>query len=386
MTGCKAASPEDPLKNMTTFTTQDGSVSISLDKDWHSSETDLDFWLVVTDDLESEGCFVMQYPKYLFEGSVYDISSLKELVNDNFNLSEIESADAVEVPGMTNISVETCKMTADGDSCKAIVAYGETDYAFYAIVQVAPILTKAAVNSFKVSCSTFEEAVPEIQNSSTVALSDTLRWINGTYAILTALNQQDYNLYGGIAANETNQLMTQASLEEWWGVTDRTTADENMDWLLNEGHRASFISEMEQFEAEGITEVKPKDYADYLYEWYDVTEEEAASYATLYGYYKEFGANAIDAWDYSRAMSFLASSYIAGYYTEQEALDLAFEIAGTIQESFTSWEDYMENYLRGYEYWSGESSDERRSVYEEIKGRSDSPFSLDWNLTFEKTW
>jgi len=46
----------------------------------------------------------------------------------------------------------------------------------------------------------------------------------------------------------------------------------------------------------------------------------------------------------------------------------------------------MESYFIGYEYWAGESSYERREIYEEIKASSDDPFRLDWNMTFEKSW
>ena len=46
----------------------------------------------------------------------------------------------------------------------------------------------------------------------------------------------------------------------------------------------------------------------------------------------------------------------------------------------------MDSYFIGYEYWAEESSDERRAVYEDLKAASDSPFNVDWNLEFEKTW
>ena len=46
----------------------------------------------------------------------------------------------------------------------------------------------------------------------------------------------------------------------------------------------------------------------------------------------------------------------------------------------------MESYLLGYEYWGQESSDERRGIYEDLKGRADNPYAVDYNLTLEKTW
>lgn len=40
----------------------------------------------------------------------------------------------------------------------------------------------------------------------------------------------------------------------------------------------------------------------------------------------------------------------------------------------------MDSYLRGYEFWSYESGDARREIYEDIKTRNDNPYLLDWNL------
>lgn len=46
----------------------------------------------------------------------------------------------------------------------------------------------------------------------------------------------------------------------------------------------------------------------------------------------------------------------------------------------------MESYFAGYEYWSEESGDERRNIYENLKSSSDNPFLLDWNTALEKSW
>ncbi len=78
--------------------------------------------------------------------------------------------------------------------------------------------------------------------------------------------------------------------------------------------------------------------------------------------------------------------YLAGYYTEEEALDKSLEIAQTLQPLFTSWDDLIASYMRGYEYWAEESSADRQAVYEDLKTRSDNPYTVDYNTTLEKTW
>jgi len=204
-------------------------------------------------------------------------------------------------------------------------------------------------------------------------------WINGTYAVLTELNGGDYTLLGGMKANEVNKRLEIESLDEWWGVTDRASADENLNWLLDAGHRTDYASLMQSLEEDGASELEQTELTEYLG---DITGDanEGIYLAKAYDNYVNYGAGAIDGWDYCRAASLCGWYYIAGYYTEQEALDKSLEIAQTIQNSFSSWDEMMDSYLRGYEYWSYESGDARREIYEDIKTRDNSPYLLDWNL------
>ena len=79
-------------------------------------------------------------------------------------------------------------------------------------------------------------------------LTDTIRWFNASYAVLTDLNGWDYNRFAGLAANDDVMAMEQKSLEEWWSVTDRATADSTLDWILTEGHRDTFAEDMAYLE------------------------------------------------------------------------------------------------------------------------------------------
>ena len=98
------------------------------------------------------------------------------------------------------------------------------------------------------------------------------------------------------------------------------------------------------------------------------------------------GEKAIDGWDYCRALNLLGYYYTAGYYTDTEALDKSLEIAQKVQEEFGSWDELIDSYMVGYEYWGEESSDERKAVYEELKGKEDNPYTVDFKMTLEKTW
>ncbi len=217
--------------------------------------------------------------------------------------------------------------------------------------------------------------------------SDTLRWINASYAILTALNDNDYTVYGGMEVNEQNQKSQVAALDEWWGVSDRASADEVLAWVLEKGHRVSFVEDTAFLEQSAVMDGVPRaSYVATILEAFEVDEAQARFMADTYAMYQDYGKGAIDAWDYCRALNLLSFYYVAGYYEREEALDKSLEIAGRLQAMYSSWDELADSYLRGYAYWTGESSEERRAVYEKLKIREDSPYAVDYNVTLEKSW
>lgn len=218
------------------------------------------------------------------------------------------------------------------------------------------------------------------------ATDDTILWFNASHAVLTRLNGWDVTLFGEIPANAEGQEAGRQLLEEWWGVTDRQSADETMDWILEEGHRVEFGEVMDYYGTEGLAETAEADRTAWLYSNFDMTEDEAKAMADWYALYEADGEKTIAAWDYSRAMSLLGYYYIAGYYSETEALDKSLEVAAKIQNIFSSWDEFMESYLTGYEYWANESSNERRAVYAELKAEEDSLYNLAFDMTLEKSW
>lgn len=221
---------------------------------------------------------------------------------------------------------------------------------------------------------------------SKVKTSDTVQWFNNTYAILTVLNERDYTVYTGGPANTVSKMQAEVVLENSWSVTDRATADETLQWLLDEGHRLSLAEELEMLAELGLADIPETQRAETILEYYDLEETLAEQYAKWFSLYEQYGSDAAAGWDYSRAMWLLGYYYLAGYYTQEEALDQSLSLAKTIQSTFDSWDGFMESYFAGYEYWSEESSDDRREIYESLKSADDNPFRLDWNTPLEKTW
>ncbi len=220
-----------------------------------------------------------------------------------------------------------------------------------------------------------------------IMMSDTIRWFNACYAILTETNNRDYNLFGGLTNTESNRKDVIRLLDDGWGITDWDSADSTLEWIQKKGHRSEFAKIVRALEKDGMSDIPEDEREAFLLERYDVGgDERAYLYLEWYKMYEDYGIDAISGWDYCRAMSLLGFFYLAEYYTEEEALNKSLEIAQIMQPLFTSWDELMDSYLCGYEYWSEESSEERRAVYEDLKGREDSPYKIDYNLVLEKTW
>lgn len=329
---------------MKEFTSADETVSIQMNEKWTVQDmgSGSEGWVAAASANGSEAIMVMQLPKNIY--GTMDMDAWRKLINDSYSVSGAEAIENPSVPGMEVVETYGCSVTADGVKGEGRVLYGETDYAYYNILYVAMKINDAKTEYFKNVCASFQETAPEIEDVSAIERTDTVQWFNNTCAVLTAVNNWDYRLFGGAPANDSSKMIVQNMLNEWWEVTDHESADETMDWLLQEGHRVSYAEEMECSE------------------------------------------DAIAGWDYCRAMSLLGYYYLAGYYTEEEALDQSLEVAKTIQNTFDSWDSLMDSYFEGYEYWSEEDSSERREIYEGIKAESDSPFNLNWGMTLEKSW
>ena len=384
--GCRAKTPEDMLARMQEFSTPDDTASIYLDKSWKTQEAPMDGWLIAASSREDNAVFLLQFIKNGLSSQAGSMEDVKDIIKTSYNLSGETKAEAPEVPGMTNVTAITGRMSVDSAEVDAYIVYGETDYAYYSMAYAADKMNDSKIASFKVSCSKFRENAPEVEDRTTAELTDTIRWFNASYAVLTDLNGWDYNRFAGLAANDDVMAMEQKSLEEWWSVTDRATADSTLDWILTEGHRATFAEDMAYLEEAGIRDIAPQERSAFLLDQFEMTEDEAQNYAEMFGFYEQYGPDAIAGWDYCRAMNLMSFYYLAGYYTEQEALDTSLEIARTMQPLFESWDDLMSSYMRGYEYWAEESADERRALYEDLKTREDNPYSVDFKMQLEKTW
>lgn len=380
LTGCGKAE-QRPAKE---FYSEDGTVSIMLAENWREKDAAMDNWIGASGRNGQDAVMVIQSVKKKSPAVMEDI---QDTVKTACRISELEKlGDTGAVPEWTEQETYRCKLDMEGISGEGYIVYGETDYAYYAIVYAAKEIDEDKMSYVREVCASFQENAPEKIERTPVEMTDTILWMNGTYAVLTTLNGLDYTVFGGAEADAELIDIQKDMLAGQWGITDRKSADEKWDRLVSRGHRASFAEEMKGLKTDGLDGVPEEEREAFLSETYGLDTTEAERYGRFYKAYEEKGEDAISAWDYSRAVMLMSDFYYIGYYEAEEALDKSLEISLIIQEKFDSWDDFMESYLMGYEYWAEESGDMRRMVYELLLEEPDSPYRLDWNMKLQKDW
>lgn len=94
-----------------------------------------------------------------------------------------------------------------------------------------------------------------------------------------------------------------------------------------------------------------------------------------------------------RVNQLYADYYVCGYMDYEEAMDASPEKSLASQRMYGSWEEMMDAYMLGFQFWKGdlavtEDSPTRESYhyYEMLSSLEDSPFTLDWNMELKKSW
>ncbi|MDE6202234.1 MAG: DUF1266 domain-containing protein, partial [Lachnospiraceae bacterium] len=224
------------------------------------------------------------------------------------------------------------------------------------------------------------------------ALPDTVLWFNATYAPLIYSNGWDWKLVGGIKPTQENIEIMDYLLKQSWGVSDRESALESVENLKEKGHRNICRKCMEELEELGLLDLDEKEFKKAFLK--SGLTDKAYRYVIAYQMYQSgLDADAMAAWDLCRVNQLYASYYICGYMTYEEAMDASLENSLVLQEMYSSWDEMMDGYVLGYQFWQGDPdtkedspTKERRRMYEMMLQMEDNPYLLDWDMELEKSW
>lgn len=239
----------------------------------------------------------------------------------------------------------------------------------------------------------------EEQQAAAEELPQTVLWFNATYAPLTYSNGWNWRLIGGLEPTEENRDISRQLLVNSWSVRDRDSALETTKELLLNGHRKKCLDYTMQMDEWGLLELGEEAFVREIMTK-DVGDE-IGRYAVAYLMHRAgFEPEYIAAWDLCRVNQLYADYYFCGYMTYEEAMDASLANSLNLQELYGSWEEMVEAYLLGYQFWQGEPianvsgydygydspSQERRHYYEMLCEMEDGPYTLDWNMELKKSW
>lgn len=389
LAGCgKQGEPQ----SLTDYKSKNGTYSVGAPAGWTVDTSGNDELMSVDNADKSLSLVVQRFPKANVAALIPDGAAFVEYYHQSVTatLGQRKELEKPSIEGMTVLAAEEYSPTQNGVTAKGYLVYAESESAYYVVMATG--LEKQynknldLVKQMAVSLKEDPEAVKKAEE---ITLSDTLRWFNATYAVITTKNKANVNLVGGLEEGDAAKLQMQNGLEQSWGVTDHASAQENLQWLLTEGHNAELLEDYTEMGLGDVTREELEEILDYG----EFTAEDRAYYQVVYEAYSQFGENAIAGWDLSRAMQMCAWYYLAGYYTYEEAMDASLEIATRLQSTFGSWDEMMQSYLYGFQYWAEDDMEnpdsdsyERREIYNTLKEMPNGPFSVDWNLTFQKDW
>lgn len=311
------------------------------------------------------------------------------LLNREDACKTVLSEGTPAAPGsFKNVIAKEGIMTVAEGSSKVFIQCAETDKACYLFMLSASDRYDHYEKYEKIVPSLKEQMqFEELEIPKKEGLSDTQRWFNACYAVIIAQNGGDVGLLAGFEANSFYKELLAAVLERDWGVTDRKSLEEAIDGLKSGGHNRAALDDLSQIGADGMS----RDGLSAAMEKAGIDPEDKIALLAAFDAKAAYGEHAIAAWDQSRIMQLIGWGYIAGYYSYEEAMDESMEAARLIQQTFGSWEDFLNSYLYGYSYWSGgdlaDTSSRaygRKQAYEGLKAQG--VYEVDWNLEFTMDW
>lgn len=199
-------------------------------------------------------------------------------------------------------------------------------------------------------------------------LSPTLRWMNTAGSILLAANGGSFRNMGGLyyPGNENcpeRVEQTRQMLREYWGIETHDQAMEEMRSLVDTGMRARYGRDMRLLEKKygGCSEEELIAQAQKQ----NPKADEDSYLPRMLMSYRKYGDNALLGWDMGRAAYIIQSCYFAGYVSMEEVLDIGVEAGKKAQAFFRNWEEMMESYLLGGQYWLHEDRSDPKSMTSE---------------------
>lgn len=219
--------------------------------------------------------------------------------------------------------------------------------------------------------------------------SDTLQWFCSAYAIYTKYNNKDLGMIGGTAPEnkEMHERAIKSALNSGWGIESHRSAAAKINKLLSGGHRKKYRELIKDMKDEGLLNMSEEEMEEEVYQTREDNDDASECICAYYAYQK-FGEQAVDGWDYCRALQVLGDCYQADYISLEECLDQSLIVAKKLQSTFANWEDVCKSYLYGHYFWGHDSVDTewRWEIYEELAAMPEGPYTVPYDTELKENW
>ena len=205
----------------------------------------------------------------------------------------------------------------------------------------------------------------EAKRDTYTPLSPTLQWMNTAGSILLAANKDDFHYMGGVyyPGNENDPKKVEGikrSLWKYWEIQGHESAMDKMTRLVRSGMRVWYGEEMKKLETlyHGYSEEELIEVAKQE----NPNANEDSFLPKMIMAYRRYGENALLGWDMGRAAYIIQWCYYVGYVSMEEVLEIGVEAGQKAQNFFQNWEEMMESYLLGGQYWMREDASDPNSM------------------------
>ena len=204
------------------------------------------------------------------------------------------------------------------------------------------------------------------------------RWALAASAILSTYNHEPLDTL----SSRDSVVEARRLLQNSWDISNREDLLKTLDWIDQGGHRQLFNALGSR-----AANLSPDELAKAASR---LGAEDANSVMVAHQYYEKYSTQSIAAWDYARYINVCRWSVAAGYISEEEAWPRVMHAAQILQQTFTSWKEFGENYLVGREFWSLRQTridgQAMRAVYQGLLNRPASPWNrIPWNLPLQQS-
>lgn len=211
-------------------------------------------------------------------------------------------------------------------------------------------------NNFKRLIKIFQQQKYAHNSNAPVLSKEQLSALN-----IGAITSEQNMYYCDCLETEPDKEDVASRINEYYGVYDRDSALETLEWLLSRGHHIYYNAIMPVI-ANISSKVDDSHLSDFERDRYLGVYinniKETLQYLISYGFMKsgrEFKEISIEAWDLSRLVLVARCCYDVKYISEGEAWEFIMAAYRKAKEIYPNWSEFAKGYVVGRCMWSGRS-------------------------------